>query len=518
MTGLITRSAASRGCCPREQQRNGPRSELHRQRNVHLLGGRQKRPIARLAAARRSALCAPTATCRCSCRGQRRHRLHPGRQRPGAGHPLPGADRAAPRPSHCPRRQGLAADQPSVAQLPARSPDRARARRPCASCCGCTATATTPALRNCRSRACVEVSSQADDRRLPMPGPIVFGRGLEITLTFDENRLSRHRASSCSARSWSASLAMLRRRSTAFTETVIRTTERGEIMRWPAKTGISAHPLNTADGAWTPRPWDYDFFQALRRIECADRRNCRAWSLPAPADDPPAPGPAASAFAPSTLASMRLGSEGGAARLESVLLRPARPQRPPAAAPHRIRAGTPAQRPRHHLAAFLDIFHHRLLSLFYRAWADSRPTVSLRPPRRPFGPRARLPERPRHAQPADQRAACRHLPSCTTPAAWRARPATPRPAGDHLRLLPPAGARSRNSSAVAGTAGRAQPARGRQARHSACDLCLGSARLGPPAQFRIRLGPLELDDYQGMLPDGEPLSELVAWVAELPRG
>ncbi|WP_313651069.1 type VI secretion system baseplate subunit TssG, partial [Pseudomonas soli] len=25
---------------------------------------------------------------------------------------------------------------------------------------------------------------------------------------------------------------------------------------------------------------------------------------------------------------------------------------------------------------FLDVFHHRLLSLFYRAWAEARPTVS----------------------------------------------------------------------------------------------------------------------------------------------
>ncbi|MFM0874657.1 type VI secretion system baseplate subunit TssF, partial [Klebsiella pneumoniae] len=32
-----------------------------------------------------------------------------------------------------------------------------------------------------------EVSSKPCTRRLPMPGPIVFGRGLEITLDFDEN-------------------------------------------------------------------------------------------------------------------------------------------------------------------------------------------------------------------------------------------------------------------------------------------------------------------------------------------
>lgn len=38
------------------------------------------------------------------------------------------------------------------------------------------------------------------------------------------------------------------------------------------------------------------------------------------------------------------------------------------------------------LAAFLDLFHHRLLSLFYRAWADSEPAVSMdRPETDHFG-------------------------------------------------------------------------------------------------------------------------------------
>ena len=80
-----------------------------------------------------------------------------------------------------------------------------------------------------------EVSSKAVTRRLPMPGPIVFGRGLEITLEFDENAfrgtgvfllgavLERFLARYVSINS--------------FTETVIRTTERGEIMRWKAKPG-----------------------------------------------------------------------------------------------------------------------------------------------------------------------------------------------------------------------------------------------------------------------------------------
>ncbi len=38
------------------------------------------------------------------------------------------------------------------------------------------------------------------------------------------------------------------------------------------------------------------------------------------------------------------------------------------------------------LQRFIDLFHHRGLSLFYRAWADVRPTVSFdRPQRDRFG-------------------------------------------------------------------------------------------------------------------------------------
>ncbi|CRI59589.1 type VI secretion system baseplate subunit TssF [Pseudomonas sp. CCOS 191] len=80
-----------------------------------------------------------------------------------------------------------------------------------------------------------EVSCKPCTRRLPMPGPIVFGRGLEITLTFDENAF----------RGTGVFLlgAVFERFLTryvsinSFTETVLRTSERGEIMRWKAKPG-----------------------------------------------------------------------------------------------------------------------------------------------------------------------------------------------------------------------------------------------------------------------------------------
>jgi len=82
------------------------------------------------------------------------------------------------------------------------------------------------------------VSAQPVTRRMPAPGPITFGRGLEITVTMDDGAfegagafvlggvLSHFFAQYVSINS--------------FTETVVRTVGRGEIMRWKAREGACA--------------------------------------------------------------------------------------------------------------------------------------------------------------------------------------------------------------------------------------------------------------------------------------
>ena len=82
------------------------------------------------------------------------------------------------------------------------------------------------------------IASKTVTRRMPSPGPITFGRGIEITVTLDDAAfegtgafllggvLSQFFAQHVSINS--------------FTETVIRTLARGEIMRWPAKGGVCA--------------------------------------------------------------------------------------------------------------------------------------------------------------------------------------------------------------------------------------------------------------------------------------
>lgn len=122
-------------------------------------------------------------------------------------------------------------------------------------------------------------------------------------------------------------------------------------------------------------PWAFDFFQALRRLEGAHPDRPRIGHAQRPAEDPVrlAQEPTL-AFAPSTIAALR--RVGDAAPRLTVfflgLLGPNGPMPLHITDYARTRSRT-AQDPA--LVHFLDVFHHRILSLFYRAWAASRPTV-----------------------------------------------------------------------------------------------------------------------------------------------
>jgi type VI secretion system protein ImpG len=79
------------------------------------------------------------------------------------------------------------------------------------------------------------VSSRAVTGRLPGGGPIAFGRGLEVTVELSEAAIQ-----SGSAFLLGGVLEAFFRRHVAlnsFVETVVRTSERGEVMRWPSHIG-----------------------------------------------------------------------------------------------------------------------------------------------------------------------------------------------------------------------------------------------------------------------------------------
>jgi type VI secretion system protein ImpH len=124
-------------------------------------------------------------------------------------------------------------------------------------------------------------------------------------------------------------------------------------------------------------PYRFGFFQAMRRLECAYRQRPRIGKSPRPADDPVRLGQQPTlAFAPSTLAAFAAGQEGLPPRLLVYFLGLFGPN---GALPLHL---TDYARERLNNAKdptfirFADIFHHRILTLFYRAWASSRPTVS----------------------------------------------------------------------------------------------------------------------------------------------
>ncbi len=73
-------------------------------------------------------------------------------------------------------------------------------------------------------------------RRVNKPGPISFARGLEVTITLDELNFEGTGVFLLGAvldRFFSKYVSI-----NSFTETVVRTVERGEIMRWPARLGL----------------------------------------------------------------------------------------------------------------------------------------------------------------------------------------------------------------------------------------------------------------------------------------
>jgi type VI secretion system protein ImpG len=79
------------------------------------------------------------------------------------------------------------------------------------------------------------VRSEPVARRLPTPGPLAFGRGIQITLTCDEHQFEGGSAFllGCVLERFFARFVSLN----SFTETVLTTVERGEIARWPPRIG-----------------------------------------------------------------------------------------------------------------------------------------------------------------------------------------------------------------------------------------------------------------------------------------
>jgi len=125
-------------------------------------------------------------------------------------------------------------------------------------------------------------------------------------------------------------------------------------------------------------PHRFDFFQALREVECAFPDRPRIGESRRPQDDPVRFGQDPSlAFAPSTLSAFEQGTETAPPRLVQSFFGLLGPNGPMPLhlsefARDRMRNSRDPT-----FVRFLDVFHHRMVSLLYRAWAHGRPTTSL---------------------------------------------------------------------------------------------------------------------------------------------
>ena len=127
-------------------------------------------------------------------------------------------------------------------------------------------------------------------------------------------------------------------------------------------------------------PQEFDFFQALRRLEaifCDRPERPRFGTALRPSEEPIRLGQDPElAFAPGPLGGLSPGGEGQPPRLSVNFFGLFGPNGPlplhlTEYARDRIRnADDPT------MVRFFDIFHHRMLMLFYRVWASSRPAVS----------------------------------------------------------------------------------------------------------------------------------------------
>jgi type VI secretion system protein ImpH len=263
-------------------------------------------------------------------------------------------------------------------------------------------------------------------------------------------------------------------------------------------------------------PFHYDFFHALRRIEALYPHKPRIGCAARPIDEPVRFGQEPSlSFAPTTLASFeRPDAKSPRARLEVRFFGLLGPNGPlPLHLTEYARERLMHANDRT-FARFLDIFHHRFISLFYRAWAQAQPTESLDRPRddrfsgyvaAPIGlamPSLRNRDAVNdHAKLFHSGLLCRSVRNADGLAAiltgfFRVTVRVEQFVGHWLALVTED--RTRLGIVATATLG-------------------GGAMLGGQVwdrqhKFRLCLGPLTLAQYESFLPGGTAIEKIVAWV------
>lgn len=333
----------------------------------------------------------------------------------------------------------------------------------------------------------------------------------------------------------------------------------------------AADPLTSSDGLRrtiaeiAARPYTFDFFRAARLLQCADPELPRLGTSNAPEKDPVRFGQRPSlAFAPSTLDGLVLGpppklfvnffglfGPNGPLPLhltDYAIRRQLGQKADEAGAPAKDskssrsetdRPSLPSTRKDFTLAAFFDVFHHRLVSLFFRAWACNQATVDFDRAKDLLSPDVDKEPRPfdrdKHPRFPIYIGSSFGLASERNEHGEFAPFSDPLPVWAKLYYAGRLASQSRNAEGLQailqdyfGEPTEIQTFQGRWLDLPPASRCkLGDSpatgRLGSTAivgsrvwdcqlTFRIRLGPMRFSDFTRFLPGSRSLERLVSWV------
>jgi type VI secretion system protein ImpH len=259
-----------------------------------------------------------------------------------------------------------------------------------------------------------------------------------------------------------------------------------------------------------------EFFQAVRLIECAHPELPRIGASARPADDPVRFGQDPSlSFRGNTIEDYTRPPNGGPPRMAVNFFGMLGPNGPAPLhiseyARDRLRNSADPT-----LVRFLDIFQHRMVSLFYRAWASAQPTVS-----QDRGNDNRFAMivaslygdgmnvlRERDAVPDTAKLHFAGLLACQSRNADSLRSILAKFLGLPVRIEQFVGAWLELSPEI-----RSRLAGPHGGDVLGMSVVLGSKVWDTQHKFRIVIGPLGLRDYRRMLPGGDSLRRVTDWV------
>lgn len=139
----------------------------------------------------------------------------------------------------------------------------------------------------------------------------------------------------------------------------------------------------TLEAALAAAPEAFELFEALRRIECVHPERPRLGESTRPVEDAVRLGEMPSlAFASRDIDRFESARDGHPARLDNLQFGLFGPNGPLPLHLTEYVIGRTRHAKDATLLAFTNVFHHRMVSLFYRAWANAQPTVQYDRPER----------------------------------------------------------------------------------------------------------------------------------------